>query len=85
MRVAARRDLRADDLDHARRAEEGVLDLEDLAHAADAETLEDLVLAVDRLVRIRAQEVGDRLAAVRAGFVVAVNLDAAADTRDGGH
>src|SRR5258706_14762706 len=83
--VAALRDLCADDLHHARRAEEGVLDLEDLAHAADAEALDDLVLAVDRLVGVLAEEVSHRFAAVRAGFEVAVDLDPATDTGDSGH
>src|SRR5258706_562872 len=83
--VAALRDLRADDLHHARRAEEGVLDFENLAHAADAEALDDLVLTVDRLVRVLAEKVRHRLAAVRAGFEVAVDLDSATDTGNRGH
>ena len=62
-----------------------MLDLEDLAHAADAEALHDAVLAVDRLVGVLAEEVGDRLAAMGTGFEVAVDLGAAADARDGGH
>src|SRR5947209_10468874 len=85
VRIAAGRNLRADDLHHARRAEEGVLDLENLAHAADAEALHDAVLAVDRLVGVLAKKVGERLAAVGTGFVIAVDLSAATDARDSGH
>ena len=61
VRVFALRDLRAYDLDDAGRTEEDVIDLVDLAHAAGAETFHDLVLAVDRLVCVSAQEVSNRL------------------------
>src|SRR5437588_1780962 len=80
MRVGAVGDLRPDHFDDADRAEVGVLDLVDLAHAAGAEALDDAVLAVDRLIGVAALKFGDRLAAMRAGFVVPVDLSVAAGT-----
>ncbi len=53
-------------LDDADRAQARVQHLVDLAHPAAAETLDDPVLPVDQLHHVGAQEVGDRLAAVRA-------------------
>src|SRR3954453_13026478 len=78
--IGAVRDLRTDHFDHARRAEVGVLDFVDLAHAAGAEAFDYLVFAVDRLVGVAALEVGDRLAAMRARLVVAFDFSVTART-----
>ena len=57
-------------------------DLVDLAHPADAETREELVLAVDRLFEVLAEEISDRLAAERTRFVGRINLRTAVDARE---
>ena len=40
--------VRPHDLDHAQLVEMDVADLEDLAHAADAQAVEDLILTIDK-------------------------------------
>src|SRR5581483_9969232 len=83
MGVPALGDLGADDLDHPRRTQEDMLDLVDLAHPARPEALDDAVLAVDRLLEVAAEEVGDRLAAMGAGFEGTVDLGVTSDTAEG--
>ena len=85
MRVLTFGDLRPDHLDHARGAEECVRDFVDLAHASDAEALDNLVLAINGLIRVAAQEVCDRFAAVWARFVGAIDLCFAADAVECSH
>ena len=85
MCIRAFGDLRTDHFDHARRAEECVHDFVDLAHAAGAKSLDDLVLAVDGLIGIAAQKLGDRLAAMRTGFEISIDDRLAADAVRGGH
>jgi hypothetical protein len=51
-----------------------VADLEDLAHPADAEAVDDLILAVEESRRIRALKIRDALTAVRAEIVLGVDL-----------
>ena len=85
MRVLTFGDLRPDHFDHARGAEECVRDLVDLAHSADAKSFDNLVLAINGLIRVAAQEVCDRFAAVWARFVGAIDLCFAADAMERGH
>ena len=54
MCVGSLGDLRPNDLDHANRFQESVLDLVDLSHAARAEALEDSVFAVDDFTDLNA-------------------------------
>src|SRR6185503_9310112 len=51
-----------------------VADFEDLAHAADAEAIDDLILAVEQPRRVGALEVRHSLAAVRTEIVFGVDL-----------
>src|SRR5687768_18136869 len=83
--LVVRSDVRAHDLDHAQLVEVDVANLEDLTHAADAQTVEDLVLAVDQARRIRALETRHALAACRALLQVGVNRFFTAETVDLGH
>ena len=75
-------DVRPHDLDDAQLVEMDVADLEDLAHAADAEAVEDLVLAVDQPRRVGPLEERDLLAAVRALVELRVDRLFAAQTGD---
>ena len=67
VRVLAARDLRPDHLDHPHVAEQYVLGLVDIAHAAGAEAIDEAVFPVNRLVGVGASEVGHLLATKRAG------------------
>ena len=58
VRVRLAGDVGAHQLDDADRVQMDVQDLVDLAHAADAEHGEDLVLAVERLLEVLAQKIG---------------------------
>ena len=78
-------DVRPHDLDDAKLVEMDVADLEDLAHAADAEAVEDLVLAVEELRRVGALEHRDPLAARGALFEARVDRLFAAEAVDLGH
>ena len=66
-------DVRPHDLDHAQLVEMDVPDLEDLAHAAHAEAVDDLVLAVDEAGRVGALEQRDLVAAMRTEVVRGVD------------
>src|SRR5438045_7716159 len=61
------------DLDDPRLVQMDVADFEDLAHAADAEPVENLVLAVDQPRGVRALKLRHTLGAVRALFELAID------------
>ena len=71
--LIVRRDVGPHDLDDPKLVEMNVTDLEDLSHAADTEAVEDLILAVDQLRRVRALKTGDALRAVRALIELAID------------
>src|SRR5688500_3200277 len=83
MGVLALGDLGPDDFDDARGAEERVLDFVDFAHAAGAEAIDDLVFPVNGVLGVCAQEISDRLTAVRARLVSLVDLGFALETVEG--
>ena len=76
-------DAGAHQLDHAQGVEVDVQRLVDLAHAADAEARQDLVLPVERRVGVAPHEIGDRFTAVGAGFVLRIDLRPAVDAMKG--
>src|SRR5205085_12544843 len=78
-------DVRPHDLDHAQLVEMDVADFEDLAHAADAEAVEDLVFALEQFRRVRFLEKSDLLAARRALIDVRIDRLVAAKTGDVAH
>src|SRR5256885_14598934 len=65
--------VRPHDLDDAKFVEMDVADFENLAHAADAEAVENLVLAIEEFRRIRALKQRHPLAARGALFEVRIN------------
>jgi hypothetical protein len=83
VRAGVIRDRRAHQLDHPYRVQVDVEDLVDLPHPADAELREDLVLPVDRLFEVAAEEVRHRLAAEGTRFEGGIDLRSAMDAEKG--
>jgi hypothetical protein len=83
MRIGGLGDLRADHFDDACGFEEDVFDFVDLAHPSHPKSLDDLVLAVNGLIRVPAQEIGYGLATMRASLEGSVKLGVTLDTVKG--
>src|SRR5207237_1227579 len=76
-------DVRPHHLDDADGVQVNVQRLVHLAHSADAEPRQNLVLAVDGSLEIFAEKIGDSLAAVRAGFIARIDFRSAVDAEEG--